>query len=292
MAAWLRQAVAAPEGAGRDRAAGLLRQAAGWYLAGSPARPVRCWRWSLGSLGVLGGLGAAGLPGAPPVLRGAVGGGGGRYEAAYEAVREVARGVALPRAAVRALVGELAGLAGGGEVAEYCRRCWATRRSCGCWAASGRACPGRGGAELTVLVNDLLVAASLVPAGAAGGEARGGGAGQREPAGGACCGRSARRWRTGRDPLGVLAGTGYRADEPLGVRLARLALLNLTEPARRRWRVTRCSAGCWAVRCWVRRCSRRAGRRSSSSLTPGWSRRWIRCCGAGADDRRAAGGGP
>ena len=78
-------------------------------------------------------------------------------------------------------------------------------------------------------VNDLLVAASLVPG--AGGEAR---AGELVSANmlAELLRQVSGAVETGRDPVGVLAGTGYRADEPLGARLARLALLNLAEPAR------------------------------------------------------------
>lgn len=41
---------------------------------------------------------------------------------------------------------------------------------------------------------------------------------------------------SGQDPLATLAGIGYRADERLTARLTRLALLNLSEQARRRLR--------------------------------------------------------
>ena len=95
----------------------------------------------------------------------------------------------------------------------------------------GQSLPGRGGAELMALVNDLLMAASLRSHAAAAdvpmsgpelvsagrlvmdvlwGSLQRGGGGQADP------------WTAP-----VLAGTGYRADEPLAVRLTRLAQLTL-----------------------------------------------------------------
>ncbi len=229
--AWLLQAAAAPEGAERDRAAGLLRQAAGWYLTRFPGE-AGAMAMMLGPvaemLGVPGGFGAAARPGAPPELPGRWAQAAGRYELAYEVMRDVAPGVALPPAAVRALVGELAELAGEGDVAGYLPEVLGDQEIRRLLAGIGQGLPAHGGAALMV-VNDLLVAASLVPV--------------RWPRAVELV--SANRLvdllrqisgalASGRDPLDVLAGAGYRADEPLGARLARLALLNLTEPARRR----------------------------------------------------------
>ena len=44
VAAWLGQAVSVPEGAGRDQAARMVRQAAGWYLARFPGQAAAAWR--------------------------------------------------------------------------------------------------------------------------------------------------------------------------------------------------------------------------------------------------------
>ena len=208
--AWLRQAVAAPEGAGRDRAALMLRQAAGWYLAEFLAMPAAL-EMMLGSFGVSGGLDAAGLPGALPVLppgRWAEAADG--YETAYGAVAEAARGVALPPAAVRALVGELAGLAGGRDAVEYLPGVLGDQEILGLLGSIGRSLPGRSGAELMVLVNDLLVAASLGLA--ARGRVRGGGLVGRAWLAG-LLGEISGELAGGRDPWAgpLLAGAGYRA---------------------------------------------------------------------------------
>ena len=72
-------------------------------------------------------------------------------------------GSALPPAAVRALVGELAEWCGGGDVASTCRRFWVIRGIRNCLPTSGRACPRARCRAGDGMVNDLLVAASLVP---------------------------------------------------------------------------------------------------------------------------------
>ena len=224
VAAWLREAVAVPEGAGRDRAALMLRQAAGWYLAENPG-DAAALETMLGLIGVPGGLEAASLPGAVPELPpGRWAEAAGSYEMAYGAVREAARGVALPPAAVRALVGELAGLAPGRDVVGYLPGVLGDQDVLRLLGGIGQGLPGRGGAELMAAVNDLLVAASVGVA--AGDGVRAGGlvsagrlAGLLGEIGGALA--------EGRDPWAApgLAGAGYRAGEPLAVRLARLVLL-------------------------------------------------------------------
>ena len=128
--AWLRQAAAVPEGAGRDRAVLMLRHAAGWYLAGFPGE-AEALELALTLLGrglrlrVTGGFAAANLPGAPPELPGQWAEAADRYEAVYRAVREAARGVAMPSAALRSLIGELEVVCPGPEVRPGTGwRCW------------------------------------------------------------------------------------------------------------------------------------------------------------------------
>ena len=230
MAAWLRQAVLAPEGADRDRAVRLLRQAAAWYLDRFPSElePLEVMLGSLADgLGLPGMFGTSSLAGSlselpPGPWEQAV----NRYEAAYDAVSGMAPTLALPRSALRGLVGELAGLgAGVGEFLPEMLRDGEVLRPL---RGIGEAMPVRGGAELAILVNDLLAAASLVP-------------GSQTPAG--VLFSSARladllrqiseALGEGRDPLTApaLADTGYRADEPLAVRMARLGLLNASDQA-------------------------------------------------------------
>ena len=247
--AWLRQAAAEPPGEGRDHAVRRLRQAAGWYLGPSRAE-AGVLEMTLGlvarGLGVPVGFGAADLSAAVPVvLPGRWAQAAGRYESAYEAVRSVARGLALPPVAVRALVGELAGLGQGGNVAEYLTEVLGDQEILGLLRGISGRVPGRGGAVLMVLVNDLLVAASLVPVWET--QARGAGTPgvAARPGAGAVELVSPRvlvevlrevsqGLDEGRGPLAgpLLAGTGYRAGDPLAVRLARLGLVNLRGPVR------------------------------------------------------------
>ena len=228
--AWLLQAAAAPGEDERERAAVRLRQAAEWYLARFPGEAGEL-TMMLGPvaemLGVPGGFGAAALPGAPPELPGRWAEVAGRYELAYDVMRQVAPRVALPSAAVRALVGDLSELVQGRDVAAYLPEVLGDPEIRRLLASIGQGLPARDGAALVMVVNDLLVAASLVP--------------EPQLVEIVSANRLVDLLRqisgalaSGRDPLGVLAGTGYRADEPLGARLARLALLNLTEPARTR----------------------------------------------------------
>ena len=244
VAARLRYAVVSGE---RDRGAEagrLLGEAAGWYLGRFPEAGE--------ALGVLLGLVAAGagvqgLPGdggvrgagpvAPGVWSAEWARAADRYEAAYaEVVRGGAGEVALPRGAVRGMVAELAGLAGGGGVEFMPEVLGSEEVAAGLDAIAGLlggAASGRGGgAVLAVVVNDLLLMASLVPvrAGRAAGLVNAGWLGYLlEQIGEAL----APGGDSLADPLEVvLAGTGYRADDRLGKRLARLALLNLTEGVR------------------------------------------------------------
>ena len=232
--AWLRQAAAAPAGAERDRAARLLFQAARWYLGQFPDE-AEALKLILGPLaevlGLAGGFDAAILPGAPPALRGRWAGVAARYETEYAAVRSLARAIALPPGALRALVGDLAELAGpaglawdadvDGSLPEVLRS-QDIRQLLG---GIGREVRVHGGAELMVLVNDLLMATSLVPPGLVS---------PRRLA--SMLREISDELAADRDPLAApaLAGTGYQADEPLAVRLARLALVNLSNPARTR----------------------------------------------------------
>ena len=230
VAAWLRQAAAVPERAERDRAALMLRQAAGWYL-GEFRDDAEALKMTLGLFGRPGELDAVSLPGAqpePPEQWAAV---AGRYETAYEAVRVEARGVALPSVAVRALVGELAELAGGGGGVGYRPEVLDSHVVLALLSGIGQSLRGRGGAELMVAVNDLLMAASL---GLAAREDLPG-AGLVSPDRVADVLREiSEALSGGRDPWAAtaLAGAGYRADEPLVVRLTRLVLQSASPEGR------------------------------------------------------------
>jgi hypothetical protein len=246
----LRQAAAAAEGTERESAARILRQAAGQYLSRSPGE-AEALEMTLGPLaeqfGMPGRLDADSLPTVLPELPSRWAEVADHYETAYEAVRDVARDVALPTPALRWLVSDLTDLAIGGYAVEYLPEVLGNPDILRLLGSIGRTVPVRGGAKLTRLVNDLLVAASLVPvwrtpahqAASPGQAAREG----LRPAGLISPHRLAYLLRGiseglagGRDPLAapVLAGASYQADAPLAVRLARLALLNLSESARQR----------------------------------------------------------
>ena len=191
MAARLEHAILSTDGDGRDRAGRLLRQAAGWYLDRFPGAG-EALEMTLNvvaeGLGVPGQRDAEGLRGGRPVLPGEWAGAADRYERAYEAVHLVARGVALPSAALRRMVSVLA-LVGGGDAVDYLPDVLDRQDILELLGSIGQSLPA-GAVEPTALINDLLLAASLVPAGVpadaagAAGPFAAGRAGEPGPAGG------------------------------------------------------------------------------------------------------------
>ena len=231
---WLREAAAASAGGERENVAGLLRRAAGWYLDRFPDGAGEL-EMALGpvaeGLGVPGGFAAAGLGAAAPEPAGRWAQANYDYQTAYAAVRHMAQEVALPPAALWRLVGELAGLAGGGDVASYVAEVLGDRDILGLLGSIASNVPGSGAAELTVLVNDLLLAASLVPVRDALGKSQEIALiSARQLAD--TLRKISQQLAGGQERGPVLAGTGYRAGQPLAERLTRLGLLNLGEPAR------------------------------------------------------------